>query len=318
MLFALTALSSWLFAQEISLKDALGGAKWKSEIPASEIPSGWNAVRIKVQGFQSFYDTLMPFLLLSGGGNASEEPIMQLLRLSEISWTDGEWKTIDGESYLITYQMHVELPDLMKSRNKADLTPPNLQLRLIRKSSITSLEPLAGVTKDDYTKVLLPDTALSSPSQIAAKRAATLSNMKQISLGLIMYASDYDDVLPYAQGTEAVKYVTYPYIKNVQIWKTYNPNGGDIRFNMCLAGADFADIERPAETVMFYESKQWPDGTRCVAFTDGHVKMLDPNVWMNAASTLSLKLKKKAKPLPLNYGIGKVPDPAGSGGAPPP
>jgi len=118
-----------------------------------------------------------------------------------------------------------------------------------------------------------------------------------------MYASDYDDVMPYAQSTATVKYVTWPYLKNAESWKSHNPAGSKFYFNMALAGSSLIDVESPAETVMFYESTAWEDGSRCVAFADGHVKMVSAEDWTMLSETLRLKLPKHGKPLPANYGI---------------
>ncbi len=120
---------------------------------------------------------------------------------------------------------------------------------------------------------------------------------------MLMYSSDYDDNYPYAQGTAAVKFVTYPYVKNKKVWETYNPNGGQIVFNMGVAGANATSIQNPADTVMFYETMPWPDGRRAVAYTDGHVKHVASDVWAEISKRLTPSgIKRVAKALPLNYG----------------
>jgi len=67
-----------------------------------------------------------------------------------------------------------------------------------------------------------------------ARQSACLSNVKQISLAIQMYANDYDDRIPFMltwdpDGTpNAVAWwwqVTEPYIKNTQVWKC--PSQGD-------------------------------------------------------------------------------------------
>jgi prepilin-type N-terminal cleavage/methylation domain-containing protein len=56
-----------------------------------------------------------------------------------------------------------------------------------------------------------------------ARQVSCLSNMKQIGIGLIMYASDYDSIYPPSQlgtGTELVSWpqIMQPYIKNEQVF----------------------------------------------------------------------------------------------------
>lgn len=72
--------------------------------------------------------------------------------------------------------------------------------------------------------------------------------------------------------------------------------------NMAVAGVDLADIDRPAEVVLFYEENEWSDGKRCVAYADSHARVLDREGWEKAKLTLKAKFKRKSKPLPLNYG----------------
>ena len=75
--------------------------------------------------------------------------------------------------------------------------------------------------------------------------------------------------------------------------------------NMALAGVSAVDIDNPAEVILFYEENAWPNGERCVAFADSHAKVLSSDNWTKYSKTLKLKIKKSAKPLPANYGIGK-------------
>lgn len=66
----------------------------------------------------------------------------------------------------------------------------------------------------------------------AAKKAACLSNMNQIALGVFLYQGDFDDVYPNSNqerphGTGSLPYVTwtyliYPYTKNAEIF--YDPS----------------------------------------------------------------------------------------------
>src|SRR5687768_5264792 len=104
----------------------------------------------------------------------------------------------------------------------------------------------------------------------ATEQTKTLSSAKQIALGAIMYLSDYDDQLPWVQNTETIKAVTYPYIKNLGVWKTANPAKSMFLFNMALGGVVTGTIrERVNKIPLYYESKPWPDGRRAVAYLDG-------------------------------------------------
>src|SRR5687768_9460690 len=61
----------------------------------------------------------------------------------------------------------------------------------------------------------------------SARRSGCLSNMKQVTMGVLMYAQDYDEVMPvqdgdpcpYADSKKAVWITsTMPYVKNKQVF----------------------------------------------------------------------------------------------------
>ena len=165
-----------------------------------------------------------------------------------------------------------------------------------------------------------------------ARQASCLSNTKQISLGILMYAQDYDetmvpdavavyhfispdgtpiDIAP--QAAMLWMYLTYPYVKNVQIYKcpsysdawsatSYDGNCGYGK-NSYLGTISMARIDQPAGTILLCDSNYYlsdwdvrddPDGSTgsdnadpprdkhnegCnFGFCDGHAK------WMKAGS----------------------------------
>lgn len=210
-----------------------------------------------------------------------------------------------------------------------------LKLTLVRTDAITAITPLPDLTKEKLLEMMRmlrsgpgagSDAPMATPdappggqamtggmapvasrdyatAKEAAQRTQSLSHLKQIALGLVLYASDYDDVFPYAQSTTAVKWVTYPYIKNESIWTNPNPDGAEYRFNIAIGGVHLPAIESPSQTVLVYESRPWPDGRRGVAFTDGSARLVAADQWQELEKTLMLKLPRKGKPLPADYGV---------------
>jgi len=134
-------------------------------------------------------------------------------------------------------------------------------------------------------------------------KAQSLANAKQASVGILLYTMDFDDVFPYPQSTKTLQYVVGPYVKNPSVWLTKNPAGSSFRFNMAIAGVTGPAIPQPAKTLMLYEDKAWSDGTRTVSYADGHAKRIDAATWKREKSTLGLKLRRQAKPLPKNFGF---------------
>lgn len=58
-----------------------------------------------------------------------------------------------------------------------------------------------------------------------ARQAACLSNAKQISLGFLQYAQDYDELFAISASGTAF-YVTQPYIKSYDVWRCPSYTGG--------------------------------------------------------------------------------------------
>lgn len=315
LLLAPTALAT---AQDVA--SILNQKALPEAIKIAELPEGFKAVKIKVAGVSGgggpldmFGGLAFMFLMSLGGSSqqASQMAAMDALGLLDVSWTRGETLKLAGSDFLITYKTDPNMSDLANLIQGASaLANAPLRLTLVKVADIQSLSPRNDLSKETFTSAqpANPGTQEMSPARQSAARTATLSNAKQIALGLLMYCSDYDDVLPWPQSSKSAWSVIDPYLKNRELYKTLNPDGGEFRFNMCLGGVNAVDIEQPADTPLIYESKPWPDGKRIVAYTDGHAKVVSPEEWAKLEPMLKLKLKKTAKrPLPLKY------DPAGLG-----
>src|ERR1700743_3875480 len=74
-------------------------------------------------------------------------------------------------------------------------------------------------------------------AKLAAKKTVDLSNVKQISLGRMMYRNDTDDAYPFCWGWGPEWRPWHqqidPYVKNLQIWRSpvdnwdHGTEGGD-------------------------------------------------------------------------------------------
>jgi prepilin-type N-terminal cleavage/methylation domain-containing protein/prepilin-type processing-associated H-X9-DG protein len=115
-----------------------------------------------------------------------------------------------------------------------------------------------------------------------ARRASCQSNLKQIGLGFLMYAQDYDSVLPalgwatgetitYPDGTVAQPYWPvriYPYIKSVQLFNCPSTDkkwAGDVNgtYQIGYGANDYLlwnrplqdSIDKPTETLLVADSE---------------------------------------------------------------
>jgi prepilin-type processing-associated H-X9-DG protein len=124
-----------------------------------------------------------------------------------------------------------------------------------------------------------------------AAEAGCASNLRQLAMGVLMYAQDFDGALPGEGWVADIQ----PYIKNDALFRCPNRPEAKVgyAFNRALLGLNQAKIQRPAETIMLFEAKAQGDapvggaedvpvegihdgGIYC-AFADGHVKRLSVN-----------------------------------------
>ncbi|MBV6457962.1 MAG: hypothetical protein HONBIEJF_01083 [Fimbriimonadaceae bacterium] len=128
------------------------------------------------------------------------------------------------------------------------------------------------------------------------------SSAKQLAIGFLLYASDYDDVLPYPQNDETWQRVVYPYIKNRDVFQTGNPQKSKWTFNANLGGVNLVAADEPARTPLFRDSKAWPTGERLTGFVDGHVTALQGADLKASEKAWAKKYKRTAKkPLPADH-----------------
>jgi prepilin-type N-terminal cleavage/methylation domain-containing protein/prepilin-type processing-associated H-X9-DG protein len=145
-----------------------------------------------------------------------------------------------------------------------------------------------------------------------ARQNNCLSNVKQITLGIMMYTSDYDETYPEGWANNfSYKLRIYPYIKNVQIFRcpsqtlanttyggdvvpgsnpvqmfpvSYAANGTDNNICWYPGGSPMlsgrprteAEMEKPAEVILITEGRRgdWPG-----IYWDGGRVALDDELW---------------------------------------
>jgi hypothetical protein len=133
-----------------------------------------------------------------------------------------------------------------------------------------------------------PTKKIRSKLQLATQRA-----YKDTALLMIIYCLDNDGVYPKVKSTSSAIKALHPYIKQVDKSRLKNikTRGGKVEFNLNLSGVSEYAVVYPAMTPMFYDSQEWPDGTRCVAFTDGQTIFVDKSEWKKIIPYLLRKYK---------------------------
>jgi hypothetical protein len=88
-----------------------------------------------------------------------------------------------------------------------------------------------------------------------------------------------------------------PYVRNMELFR--HPVTNELyRFNLSLSYKNESSIERIAEIAMVYEGSPAPDGTRGVAFTDGHVQRVTADEWEQIKKVSGVTGSNRLPPLP--------------------
>ncbi len=152
-------------------------------------------------------------------------------------------------------------------------------------------------------------------SRQSALFTSSLSSAKQVALAMLMYQADYDDVMPPNMNNPTfVEMVTDPYMKNRSLWTSNNPAGARFLPNEELSLVTSYEIVHPERAPMIYESKEWSDGRRIIAYADGHTKGVTGFV---PTTGLKVELTQKGKDLVAKAKAASTVRPAASPAAKP-
>jgi len=113
------------------------------------------------------------------------------------------------------------------------------------------------------------------------------SNLQQLGMALLIYLADHDDTFPDLSDMGAARDALRGYVKSDEVFvhpRTKEPYG----VNSTLSGKRFADVEDPVEMVVFYETAAGEDGSRDVAFGDGHVAHVSADRWEEIKEALPI------------------------------
>jgi len=187
------------------------------------------------------------------------------------------------------------------------------EARRVGKSEWVDLQKNTGVNSSSQPPPLPKPP--SAADIVKHDNEVSVKNLKQLSMGLQMYMQDYDEVIPPmrpaasvrniqakvqkgrngSDSTSSIFEILYVYVRNLKIFgrpgaqEAYRPN-------QSLSGHRLRDIERPAEIVAFYEGAPAADGTRAIAYLDGHVKRERETDWPRIAKRSGVPYLAARKP----------------------
>ncbi|HWD40285.1 MAG TPA: DUF4339 domain-containing protein [Fimbriimonas sp.] len=108
-------------------------------------------------------------------------------------------------------------------------------------------------------------------ARVAAHEAKAVTNLKQLAIGVLLYSEDNDDAFP-ARLDTALQTQPYlsPYVMDKGIFKSLNPDGGQILGNRVLSNHLVTAVAAPRQTVLFFDEKPWRPSWALASFVDGH------------------------------------------------
>ncbi len=147
------------------------------------------------------------------------------------------------------------------------------------KSHLDKVTPLCGMAS--MFAFGKPDQAMianSAGANSTEPGTITISNLKQMAIGSMIYAADWDDKLPTADWQKQLG----PYTKNRHLFvspMSTKAKPSPYTFNPALFGKNLRSVKKPSETVLIYEGSKGIiaflyNSRGAVAFVDGHVKLV--------------------------------------------
>jgi type II secretory pathway pseudopilin PulG len=137
---------------------------------------------------------------------------------------------------------------------------------------ITMVSILAALAVSGIAVTGIASLKLRQSDSKQDQQALALKRLKDLAFSTLVYAADYDEVLPSGKSTAQVEEVMLPYVRSKDMYKSPR-KGAELKFNLKVAGMALKAIKKPATIQLWYESA--PAGMDPIAsFVDGHAKVL--------------------------------------------
>ena len=318
----------------------------RSSFQGKDLTAAWRMLRVENS---SGADDIL--LQMSGRGNGLSSP------WSNFYYTRGDVISITGQNYLVGYRVmpSSDRKELQRQQqflraweNNSDSFDPGQMPPLEEKTEL-SLSLLAIGQNTNFSDIRAFDPAKDllteedkSKRSVQIERSVSLSNLKQVALGMAQYAQDYDEMLPPMRAartvadfsnpnpaTAPVQSMLMPYVKSTQIF-LHPKTGRPYLPNYKISRMNESAFENTTEVFTFYEDAPDAEGMRNVAFLDGHVKAFSEADFQRLRKAQGIsesgfppaappgsKPKVKSKPTPNKRNSGMA-NRGAPGNAPPP
>ena len=257
---------------------ALTSGTYPLTLKLKEMNANWRRISIAVQGENN------PMAIFGLGGVAND-----------VYYTDNQIVRLGNESFIVAYRetpQAVDFQAMMRGQTAAKapetLSPETvLTLAFLNLRSVSSLKNIAAF--DLKTEIARRNTEIEdtrqkmaqmpgAPDQAQAAASVSLSNLKQLGLGIMQYAQDHDQTFPPLEDAAAMKKAIMPYVKSESLF--VHPNSKEAyQPNASLSGKKMTSLAEPATRVLGFEASPDANGRRAVLYADGHVKRIAESDW---------------------------------------
>ena len=279
IVFVIIGFASITRADNADLKDLLSGKQVPLALKLKDLDGSWRRVRVSTS--EAGGAVLGMYSQLLGGTGPG------------VYYTKGEVVLLAGETYVIAYQ------HLIKPINTMELlrggTPPEpenltpetpLSLALIQLRTAGTLSDIRPFNLDQELAEGAGVTSIVAAERDKGVNSSSVSNLKQIGLGLAMCADDHNGKLPDMSSPQSMKKALANFIRDEKVFvhpktgKLYQPNPS-------MSGKEWQGTNT-VDAALVYEADPAQDGTRAVLFGDGHVERANETRWLDLKKTSNI------------------------------
>ena len=191
-----------------------------------------------------------------------------------IAVTRGEVVRVGTVAFLVAYRPARPAPAAENEEDEED-DNPEASLRWLPDTRLD----LALIKLDATIQVdrLAPVGPLGG-SRPAGTQGQAVTRLKQVALAVMQYTQDYDERLPDFETKADLAAALMSYLRRATLL-TDPVSGRPFEFNRRLSRRLLGHLISPAEMALAFQPQPAPDGTRAVAFADGHVKLWPESEW---------------------------------------
>ena len=261
-------------AQSAEMKDLLSGKKYALTLQMKDLDGQWR--RLSTGGGGTGGIAAVYAAMFGGGGN--------------VYYTKGETILVATETYLVAYTLKTSPVSYMAIMRGGPSAAPTEEINgesalcfsLLNLRAIGSLTDIRPFSLEEeiaaQAAMAAAVTEVYAGGEPAGGSAESLSNLKNLALAVQMFMADNEDVMPDMTDMVAVMDELGDYVRNDEVF--FQPDTGQAYgINTSLSQRRLAEVRDPVSVAVFYEEEPGDDGTRGVAFLDGHAARLSREQW---------------------------------------